>query len=65
LYQLFGAKAPVFVPFWWLQFWAEARPDELRSDWSIMKTGSLPGAKAPGYSAIRLYQDLEFYSIMN
>jgi len=45
LYQLFGAKAPVFVPFWWLQFWAEARPDELRSDWSIMKTGSLPGAK--------------------
>ncbi|WP_305660428.1 hypothetical protein [Daejeonella sp.] len=40
--QHLGAKAPVFVPFWKLKFWAEARN----------KTGSLPGAKAPGYSAI-------------
>jgi len=60
LHQLFGAKAPVFVPFFGLKFWAEARPDELRSDWPGLKTGSLPGAKAPGYSALRLSYDLEF-----
>lgn len=64
IYRYFGAEASVFVPFRSLRFWAEARPDELRSDWPHLKNRPLPGAETPGDTVMRLSQRSVFYLIM-